>query len=126
MVAQPIGVGVQQMNTRSVLPFKLPSVADVEQQTLDSLFSVLHIDGGILVRPKTAQSGAANAQPLTGREHEVLSIVAEGCTNKRIAIRLGISERTVKHHLTSIMTKLRAQDRTHAVVIAVRLGWVAI
>jgi DNA-binding NarL/FixJ family response regulator len=52
--------------------------------------------------------------------------VAEGYSNKLIAARLGISERTVKNHLTYIMIKLRASDRTHAVVTAVRLGWLAI
>ena len=63
------------------------------------------------------------AQPLTARERQVLGLVAEGHSNKLIAAALGISERTVKNHLTCIMTKLRAFDRTHAVVTAVRLGW---
>jgi DNA-binding NarL/FixJ family response regulator len=63
---------------------------------------------------------------MTGRELEVLSLVAEGFSNKLVAAELGIGERTVKNHLTSIMSKLRAADRTHAVVSAVRLGWLAI
>ena len=65
-------------------------------------------------------------QPPTNREKEVLSLVAEGFSNKLIATHLIISERTVKNHLTNVMTKLRAFDRTHAVVTAVRLGWLAI
>ena len=64
-----------------------------------------------------------DAQPLTDREREVLSFVAEGYSNKLISAELGISERTVKNHLTATMTKLRASDRTHAVVTAMRLGW---
>ncbi len=64
-----------------------------------------------------------DAQPLTDREREVLSFVAEGYSNKLISAELGISERTVKNHLTATMTKLRASDRTHAVVAAMRLGW---
>lgn len=60
--------------------------------------------------------------PLTEREHTVLELVAEGNSNKLIAIRLSISERTVKNHLTSILTKLQAFDRTHAVVTAIRRG----
>ncbi|GEM_PF-4381902 len=73
--------------------------------------------GGVGVsRPHTL------ASPLTGREREVLSLVAEGCSNKAIAGQLGISERTVKSHLTYIMAKLRVSDRTHAVVTAIRLG----
>ena len=63
---------------------------------------------------------------MTRREHEVLTSVAEGCSNKTIASRLQITERTVKSHLTSIMTKLRAADRTHAVVTAVRAGQLVI
>ena len=56
----------------------------------------------------------------------MLALVAEGFSNKRIGAELGITERTVKNHLTYIMTKLGASDRTHAVVTAVRLGWLAI
>ena len=98
----------------------------VETGDGDVLFSVLRINGGIFIRPHEASPAAISAQPLTEREAEVLSLVAEGCSNKVIAERLGIAERTVKHHLTFIMTKLRASDRTHAVVTAVRLGWLAI
>jgi len=97
-----------------------------ERLTMDSLLSVLHINGGVVVRPRQSDVIPANAQHLSHREREVLSLVAEGCSNKLIASRLGISERTVKNHLTYIMTKLRAYDRTHAVVTAVRLGWLAI
>ena len=65
-------------------------------------------------------------QVLSNRETEVLALVAEGNGNKEIGASLHISERTVKNHLTGIMTKLRASDRTHAVVTAIRLGWLAI
>ena len=92
----------------------------------DGELSVLHINGGIVVRPRKSSNVPANAQRLTDREREVLALVAEGHSNKMIGDRLTISERTVKSHLTYIMTKLRAQDRTHAVVTAVRLGWLAI
>ncbi|MBI2916606.1 MAG: response regulator transcription factor [Chloroflexi bacterium] len=63
------------------------------------------------------------ASALTARETEVLALVAEGYSNKAIAFRLGISERTVKSHLTYVMAKLGTSDRTHSVVTAVRLGW---
>ena len=67
-----------------------------------------------------------HADPLTEREMEVLSLVAEGCANKLIGARLFICEATVKNHVTFIMRKLMASDRTHAVVTAIRLGWLAI
>lgn len=66
------------------------------------------------------------AERLSAREMEVLALVAEGQGNKEIGEQLSISERTVKNHLTGIMTKLRAADRTHAVVTAIRLGWLAV
>ncbi len=64
--------------------------------------------------------------PLSPREMEILRYVAEGNPNKRIANALNISEQTIKNHITSIMRKLNANDRTHAVVLAVRQGWLNI
>ena len=88
--------------------------------------SVRRATGEIAIRRRTPDVPASDAEPMTGRELEVLSLVAEGFSNKLVAAELGIGERTVKNHLTSIMSKLRAADRTHAVVSAVRLGWLAI
>ena len=88
--------------------------------------SVHHISGGIVIRPRTPDVATPGTEQMTGREREVLSLVAEGFSNKLVAAELGICQRTVKNHLTSIMTKLRAADRTHAVVTAVRLGWLTI
>ena len=65
-------------------------------------------------------------QDLSGRELEVLRMVAAGCSNKRIGIDLGISEQTVKGHLKNIMGKLSAKDRTHAVTIAVQRGIIVV
>ena len=86
----------------------------------------MHVNGGIVVRPRQDTGMPIGSGPITQRERAVLSLVAEGNSNKRIATHLGICERTVKSHLTSIMTKLRAFDRTHAVVTAVRQGWLAL
>lgn len=61
--------------------------------------------------------------PLSRREMEILKYVAEGKPNKGIANTLNISEQTIKNHITSIMRKLNANDRTHAVVLAIRNGW---
>ena len=63
--------------------------------------------------------------PLSHREMEILKYVAEGNANKRIASVLNISEQTIKNHITSIMRKLNANDRTHAVVLAIRNGWLS-
>ena len=109
---------------RQIIPDR--HTPDDVNQTSDGHLSVLHINGGILVRTRQNNNVPVAAQPITEREREVLALVAEGNSNKLIADRLGISERTVKNHLTYIMTKLGASDRTHAVVTAVRLGWLAI
>lgn len=60
--------------------------------------------------------------PLTSREAETLEAVAMGNTNKEIAVLLGISDQTVKNHITSILRKLQVNDRTQAVIFAVRHG----
>jgi NarL family two-component system response regulator YdfI len=62
------------------------------------------------------------SDPLTARETEVLGMMAEGFANKVIAHRLGISEHTVKYHVTSIMSKLSAASRTEAVTLGIRQG----
>ena len=56
-------------------------------------------------------------------EHEVLSLVAKGYTNKAIGVQLSISDRTVQGHIAHIFTKLQASSRTEAVMRAVSLGW---
>jgi len=60
---------------------------------------------------------------LSEREVEVLRWVAEGYSNKLVARQLGISEETVKNHVRGLLSKLDARDRTHAVTIAIRRGY---
>lgn len=62
--------------------------------------------------------------PLTPREVEILDCVARGNSNKEIASLLGISDQTVKNHITSILRKLQVNDRTQAVIYALRHGWI--
>lgn len=64
--------------------------------------------------------------PLTSREMAILQQVAEGNSNKQIAYALDICEQTVKNHISNIMIKLNANDRTHAVVMAIRYGWLSV
>ena len=69
-----------------------------------------------MARPKEEQP--------TSRELEVLKLVVEGMSNKEIASLLGISHQTVKNHVTSILRKFGVEDRTQAVVYALKRGWV--
>jgi DNA-binding NarL/FixJ family response regulator len=62
--------------------------------------------------------------PLSDREMEVLACVVRGMSNKEIAGLLGISHQTVKNHVTSILRKFGVEDRTQAVVYALKRGWV--
>ena len=64
--------------------------------------------------------------PLTERELEVLGLLSKGLANKQIAATLGISEHTVKFHVSSIYTKLNVTNRTEAVRAGLRGGWVAL
>ncbi len=64
--------------------------------------------------------------PLTGREQEVLALLARGLANKQIAASLGISEHTVKFHVSSIFSKLNVTNRTEAVRAGLRGGWIAL
>ncbi|MBA2284409.1 MAG: response regulator transcription factor [Ktedonobacteraceae bacterium] len=64
--------------------------------------------------------------PLSSREVEILDYIARGNSNKEIAKSLKISDQTVKNHITSILKKLSVNDRTAAVVHALRHGWIKI
>jgi DNA-binding CsgD family transcriptional regulator len=61
---------------------------------------------------------------LSRREIEVLSMIAEGMTNKKIADVLGVSPHTVKNHAAHIFSKLNVEDRTSAVLLAASQGWI--
>ncbi len=97
----------------------------------DELFRAIRVvhAGGSLLEPLVAtkllrqvsQPGPAGGA-LTAREHEVLDLLAQGSPNKSIARALGISERTVKFHVTAILHKLNAENRTEAVTIAAQRG----
>ena len=91
--------------------------------------------GEVMLAPKIAEKllhqferERARRQPelpyeeLTQREHEVLQLAADGLSNKEIAARLAISEKTAKNHTANIFSKLQVNDRTQAVVLALRRG----
>jgi DNA-binding NarL/FixJ family response regulator len=75
-----------------------------------------------LTQMESANEGVFS--PLTPREVEILDCVAQGNSNKEIARILNISDQTVKNHITSILRKLAVNDRTQAVIYALRHGWI--
>jgi len=77
------------------------------------------------VDPASKQpGGTGELVPLSEREMEVLTCLAQGLSNKEIAAKLGISHQTVKNHVTAVLRKLQVDDRTQAVVYALQRGWV--
>lgn len=86
------------------------------------------LDASIVQKMMAQITSVPKHQPieeLTDRETEVLSLVAQGFTNKAIGIQLGISDRTVQGHLAHVFNKLQASSRTEAVMRAVSLGWLS-
>ena len=77
----------------------------------------------LLLRPEDVNLAPS---PLTGREVEILGMLSRGLANKQIAVQLGISEHTVKFHVSSIYTKLNVANRTEAVHQGLRNGWIAL
>jgi DNA-binding NarL/FixJ family response regulator len=78
-----------------------------------------------VVQQRAAAAGAPQPPELTPREQEVLDLIVAGMANKRIAVELGLSEKTVKAHVGHLLAKLGVADRTQAALLAVRTGLVA-
>jgi DNA-binding NarL/FixJ family response regulator len=94
----------------------------VRRELLDTIRAV-HA-GQKRIPPEVAAELAEHAtdEDLKSRELDVLRLIAAGNTNKEIAAQLSIAEETVKSHITNILTKLGANDRTHAVTIGLKRG----
>jgi NarL family two-component system response regulator LiaR len=73
-------------------------------------------------KPRSEQSNKSPADGLTEREQEVLQLIADGKSNREIAEQLFISEKTVKTHVSNILSKLHLDDRTQAAIYALRRG----
>jgi DNA-binding NarL/FixJ family response regulator len=84
--------------------------------------------GEHIIEPEVAKDLAqhAAAEVLTNREVEILKLIAGGCSNKLVADRLRISEDTVKGHVRNVLHKLKANDRTHAVTLALHRGFIEV
>jgi NarL family two-component system response regulator LiaR len=84
------------------------------------------LDPSVAARLVEALAGERHPQEqLTPREREVLGLIVRGMANKRIALELGVSEKTVKAHVGRVLAKLGVTDRTQAALHAVRVGLVA-
>ena len=108
------------------------TLAEARASRIESDAIVISTPGGraFAARPATLDDSSAIdeqfQEPLTTREIDVLELLAEGLPNKSIAVRLGISDQTVKFHVASICGKLGAANRTQAVRLAVRRGLISL
>jgi two-component system response regulator DegU len=82
--------------------------------------------GGVVSKEAGVKYIHSDSSPLTRREAEVLRLMAEGKSNKMIGEFLFISEKTVKNHVSSILQKMEVDDRTQAVIVAIKNGWVTL
>ncbi len=110
--------GARGLLSREADPARVRAALNAVNQGLVAVDPAL---GGALL-PTHGATDAFKVEELTKREHEVLKLLAEGLSNRSIAVQLEISEHTVKYHVNSILRKLGAQSRTEAVVRATRSG----
>lgn len=105
-------------------------VLRTEASAEELIAAVRALSQGLVVGSPELMFGGENEPvergPLTDREAEVLGLLARGLANKQIAAALGISEHTVKFHVSSIYTKLNVTNRAEAVGAGLRGGWIAL
>lgn len=100
---------------------------DIDPDALASAIRTVHA-GQLLLSPvamrglMSGNGSASSAPSLTPRESQVLGLIAKGQTNRQIARALGVSEKTVKTHVTNLLRRIGAADRTQAALWAVRHG----
>lgn len=130
-VIHAIRYGASAYQTKVIRPEKLiqiiRNIVDgkyvVEEQVLDKTELELWLNKRIEEITHSPKNPDEPLHPLSKREMEVLSYLTKGMSNKEIATLLEISHQTVKNHVTSILRKLGVDDRTQAVVYALRRGW---
>ncbi len=131
---QSIKVGAAAYSTRNIGPDELAEtvrkVSHGEYLIRDDVLSKPQLASRVLksFRELTVEEEEGETKdlysPLSSREVEILDYIARGNSNKEIAKSLKISDQTVKNHITSILKKLSVNDRTAAVVHALRHGWI--
>lgn len=101
-------------------------VAEPEEATPTPVFAGARLLDEVRAVTRRGAVDDEDYSPLSPREIEILGYVAQGLSNKEIAGILSISDQTVKNNITSILRKLHVNDRTQAVIYALRHGWIDI
>ncbi len=118
-----LAAGATAVLLRETAMERLPLVLAAAAQGLVVLDDALRTR---LIGARHAPIDGLPTEPLTRRESEVLALLAEGRSNRDVALALGIAERTAKFHVNAILEKLDAEGRTEAVVRAARLGLIVL
>jgi DNA-binding NarL/FixJ family response regulator len=105
--------------------FKDTRPSEIRTAIQDAIEGRVHLSAQVTELLVTQMQPSAHRDPLSEREGEVLQLLAEGCSNQEIMQRLHIAEATVKTHVRHILSKLDAQSRTQAILVAMHLGLVA-
>ena len=122
LLSQGIGINV----VASVAILGLTTVWFMGWRRARQLYQHFYSEELSNMEQKPEEEALAFTDLLTPRELETLNCVAQGYPNKQIAVELGISEETIKTHVARILTKLNANDRTEAVVIAIKKGLISV
>jgi DNA-binding NarL/FixJ family response regulator len=123
-----VGTPHERERLRAELDHASFTIAGEFATLADARASGIEADGILIADLKGPHrdNGETFEEPLTPREIDVVELLAEGLSNKAIAVRLGISDQTVKFHVASISAKLGAHSRTGAVRLAVRRGLITL
>jgi two-component system, NarL family, response regulator YdfI len=119
--AEALRLGVRAVLSRDASPREIVGALVAVASGLVAIHPSA-LESFTLEQPASLRSSDLAHPPLTRRELDVLRMLAEGLGNKTISARLGISEHTVKFHISSIFAKLNAGSRTEAVTLGVREG----
>jgi DNA-binding NarL/FixJ family response regulator len=121
---EPVDLAHLRMTPRAWGVLPLDASAEELRVAIRALAVGLVVGAGSLLGAGLANPPASG--PLTEREVQVLGLLATGLANKQIALELGISEHTVKFHVSAIYGKLNASNRTQAVREGLRHGWITL
>lgn len=120
-----LGAGADAYCMKDINPTKLiPVIKSIAQGGvwLDPVIAKIVLANSL--NPTCIKNRTISSSPLTDREIQVLQLLADGMNNLEIATKLSLSQHTVKSHMCNILQKLSVDDRTQAIVRAMRSGWI--
>lgn len=117
------GIGISVVGPLAI--FGLAMVWLMGWRRWNQLYQRFYTEELLRIQEKPTKETISFLSQFSSQEIEILNYIAQGYFNKQIGFELNISESTVKTHITSILNKLNANDRTEAVVIAIKHGLIA-